>query len=88
MLHRCWVDRTPYDEARYLLALQKRQAPLLRSAAPPLRRRAPELVFIDGPSQGVSYAASGFYTSSSRFFSLFHQPELAALITLEIPKER
>jgi hypothetical protein len=60
----------------------------LRSAAPPLRRRAPELVFIDGPSQGVSYAASGFYTSSSRFFSLFHQPELAALITLEIPKER
>lgn len=28
-----WVDRTPYDEARYLLALQKRQAPLLRFAA-------------------------------------------------------
>lgn len=33
VLHRCWVDRTPYDEARYLLALQKRQAPLLRFAA-------------------------------------------------------
>jgi len=33
ILHRCWVERTPYDEARYLLALQKRQAPLLRFAA-------------------------------------------------------
>ena len=33
VLHRCWVDRIPYDEARYLLALQKRQAPLLKVAA-------------------------------------------------------
>jgi transposase len=33
ILHRCWVDRTPYDEARYLLALQKRHAPLLKFAA-------------------------------------------------------
>jgi hypothetical protein len=27
ILHRCWVDRVPYDEARYLLALKKRQSP-------------------------------------------------------------
>ncbi len=33
ILYRCWVDRVPYDEARYLLALQKRQAPLLKVAA-------------------------------------------------------
>lgn len=33
ILHRCWVDRTPYDESRYLLALQKRNAPLLEFAA-------------------------------------------------------
>jgi len=32
-LHRRWVDRVPYDEARYLLALQKRHAPLLKVAA-------------------------------------------------------
>jgi transposase len=32
ILYRCWIDRTPYDEARYLLALQKRQAPLLKFA--------------------------------------------------------
>lgn len=32
---RCWVERTPYDESRYLLALQKRQAPLLKFAAAP-----------------------------------------------------
>jgi transposase len=32
ILHRCWTDRTPYDESRYLLALQKRQAPLLKFA--------------------------------------------------------
>jgi transposase len=35
ILYRCWVDRAPYDEARYLLALQKRQAPLLKIAAQP-----------------------------------------------------
>ena len=33
ILFRCWVDRMPYDESRYLLALQKRHAPLLRFAA-------------------------------------------------------
>ncbi len=33
VLHRCWIDRKPYDEARYLMALQKRQAPLLAFAA-------------------------------------------------------
>lgn len=29
ILLRCWKDRTPYDESRYLEALQKRNAPLL-----------------------------------------------------------
>jgi transposase len=33
ILYRCWIDRVPYDETRYLLALQKRQAPLLKVAA-------------------------------------------------------
>jgi hypothetical protein len=33
ILYRCWVDRTPYDESRYLMALQKRSAPLLKHAA-------------------------------------------------------
>lgn len=33
ILYRCWVDRKPYDEARYLMALQKRNAPLLQFAA-------------------------------------------------------
>lgn len=33
ILHRCWVDRRPYDESKYLLALQKRGAPLLKFAA-------------------------------------------------------
>ena len=33
ILHRCWVDRVPYDESRYLMALQKRSAPLLKHAA-------------------------------------------------------
>jgi hypothetical protein len=32
-LHRCWLERTPYDESRYLMALQKRHAPLLKFAA-------------------------------------------------------
>jgi hypothetical protein len=31
--YRCWVTRQPYDEARYLMALQKRHAPLLKFAA-------------------------------------------------------
>jgi transposase len=33
VLYRCWTDRVPYDEARYLMALQKRGAPLLKHAA-------------------------------------------------------
>ena len=33
LLYRCWVDRTPYGESRYLSALQKRHAPLLKFAA-------------------------------------------------------
>jgi len=33
ILFRCWVDRTPYDESRYLSALQKRQSPLLKFVA-------------------------------------------------------
>jgi transposase len=33
ILFRCWVDRTPYNESRYLAALQKRQSPLLTFAA-------------------------------------------------------
>ena len=33
VLFRCWVDRTPYNESRYLAALQKRQSPLLKFAA-------------------------------------------------------
>jgi transposase len=33
ILYRCWIDRKPYNEAHYLLALQKHQAPLLKFAA-------------------------------------------------------
>jgi hypothetical protein len=33
ILHRCWLDRVPYDESRYLMALQKRSASLLKHAA-------------------------------------------------------
>jgi transposase len=33
ILYRCWVERTPYDESRYLKALQKRRSSLLTSAA-------------------------------------------------------
>jgi transposase len=35
ILFRCWVDRTPYNESRYLSALQKRQSPLLKFVAQP-----------------------------------------------------
>lgn len=31
ILYRCWVERRPYDEARYLLALQRRGSPVLAS---------------------------------------------------------
>ncbi len=29
ILYRCWITRTPYDEARYLKALKERGSPLL-----------------------------------------------------------
>jgi transposase len=32
ILFRCWKDSIPYDEARYLLSLQQRHSPLLKSA--------------------------------------------------------
>ncbi len=32
ILYRCWITRTPYDEARYLKALQERGSPLLKTA--------------------------------------------------------
>lgn len=32
ILYRCWKTRTPYDEARYLKALQERGSPLLKTA--------------------------------------------------------
>jgi transposase len=32
ILYRCWETRTPYDEARYLKALQERGSPLLMTA--------------------------------------------------------
>lgn len=40
ILFRCWQDRKPYDEAKYLLSLQKRQSPLLQAAAKPLGQPA------------------------------------------------
>jgi len=33
VLYRCWKDCIPYDESKYLMALQSRQAPLLKHAA-------------------------------------------------------
>ncbi len=33
ILWRCWHDRQPYDEARYLLALQKHHSPIIAHAA-------------------------------------------------------
>jgi len=35
ILFRCWIDKTPYNESRYLSALQHRQSPLLKFAALP-----------------------------------------------------
>jgi hypothetical protein len=58
ILYRYWVDRVPYDESRYLLALRKRQAPLLKVAAWP-----PNL--LDGPPQGLSCAANAQLGSSA-----------------------
>ncbi len=33
ILHRCWLDRMPYDESRYLMALRKKNSPLLQFMA-------------------------------------------------------
>lgn len=33
IIWRCWHDHQPYDEARYLLALQKRHSPIIANAA-------------------------------------------------------
>jgi transposase len=33
ILWRCWVDRVPYDESRYLSALQERGSPIIQFAA-------------------------------------------------------
>jgi hypothetical protein len=58
ILFRCWLDRTPYDEGRYLSALRKRQAPLLKFAA-----ETPSQ-FACGRPQGASWAAR----AQSKFF--------------------
>src|SRR5262249_50023327 len=34
ILYRCWIDRRPYDEARSLLALQRRGSHLLAPTSP------------------------------------------------------
>ncbi len=33
ILFRCWKDRTPYDEAKYLMALRKKGSPLVKNLA-------------------------------------------------------
>lgn len=40
IVFRCWQDRKPYDEAKYLLSLRERQSPLLQAAAKPLGQPA------------------------------------------------
>lgn len=40
ILYRCWKDRLPYDEGKYLLALQRRKSPLLKYIAEPLTTAA------------------------------------------------
>jgi transposase len=40
IIYRCWKDRRPYDEAKYLLALQQRHSPLLQYIAEPLTKAA------------------------------------------------
>ncbi len=34
ILYRCWISRTPYDETRYLQALQRRGSPLVLQESP------------------------------------------------------
>ena len=36
ILYRCWKERKPYDEAKYLFALKQRKAPLLEYMSEPL----------------------------------------------------
>ena len=33
ILHRCWMDRKPYDEAKYLMALKAKGSPLVAAFA-------------------------------------------------------
>ena len=33
ILWRCWQDRKPYDEAKYLMALKKQGSPLVKELA-------------------------------------------------------
>jgi len=40
ILYRCWKDRRPYDEAKYLFALQQRKSPLLQYIAEPIATAA------------------------------------------------
>jgi transposase len=40
ILYRCWMAHKPYDEAKYLFALKKRQAPLLQYLTEPLEAAA------------------------------------------------
>lgn len=40
ILFRCWQERTPYDEIRYLKSLQKRRSPLLQYLAQPTAQPA------------------------------------------------
>ena len=34
ILYRCWKNRTPYDETKYLKALKKRRSSLLNNLVP------------------------------------------------------
>jgi len=36
ILYRCWQDRTPYDESKYLAALRRRGSPVLKYLADPV----------------------------------------------------
>ena len=31
IMYRCWKDRQPYDEAKYLLSLKKKGSPLVKN---------------------------------------------------------
>jgi hypothetical protein len=40
ILFRCWKDRRPYDEAKYLFALKQKKSPLLQYMSKPLELAA------------------------------------------------